>query len=151
MTEHNLTEDLKLSRFHLETAAEDQPSLQRHYGDQVAEKQKARDTAKNRLRLRKGEIRIALKSEKLDGKAPTREDLDAMAEAHPEVDKLCTELADAEYELELAYSAKSAIESKKAMIEVEQRLYGSNYFSTPNSGTGNAGSRGSVSDLPPRN
>jgi ribosomal protein S5 len=43
---------------------------------------------------------------------------------------------------------KATEEAKKSMIETLQRLHGAQYFATPN---GNAGSRGSVSDLPPRN
>lgn len=149
--ERDLTEDLKLSRFHLETAAEDQPSLQRYYGDQVAEKQKARDKVDNRLELRSGELRIELKSELINGKAPTADDLTAMVAKHLEIVVLKDQLADAAYELKLAQSAERAIQDKKSMVETETRLYVAGYFSTPNSGTGNAGSRGSVSDLPPRN
>lgn len=139
MTERNLTEDLKLSRFHLETAAEDQPSLQRHYGDQVAEKQKARDEAENRLDLRSGELWIELKSETVSGKAPTVDDLKAMVAKHPEIVHLKSELADAGYELKLAQSAERAVQDKKSMIETETRLYTAGYFSTPNSGTGTTG------------
>ena len=150
MNERNLTEDLKLSRFHLETAAEDQPSLQRHYGDSVAEKQKARDEAENRLDLRSGELWIELKSETVNGKAPTVDDLKAMVAKHPEITDLKQKLSEASYDLKLAQSAERAIQDKKSMIETETRLYTAGYFSTPN-GTGNAGSRGSVNDLPPRN
>ncbi len=149
--ERNLTEDLKLSRFHLETAAEEQPSLQRYYGDRVAEKQKARDTAENRLDLRSGELWIELKSETVNGKAPTVDDIKAMVAKHPEIVKLKEELAEAGYELKLAQSAEAAIRQRKDALELEGRLFHDNYFSLPNSGIGNAGSRGSVGDLPPRN
>jgi len=136
--ERSLTEDLKLSRFHLETAAEDQPSLQRHYGDQVAEKQKARDEAENRLDLRSGELWIELKSETVNGKAPTVDDLKAMVAKHPEITDLKQKLAEAGYELKLAQSAERAVQDRKSMIETETRLYTAGYFSTPN-GTGNTG------------
>lgn len=139
MEQRNLTEDLRLSRFHLETAAEDQPSLQRYYGDQVAEKQKARDTAENRLDLRSGELWIELKSETVNGKAPTVDDLKAMVAKHPEIVALKEELAGAGYELKLAQSAERAIQDRKSMIETETKLYTAGYFSIPNSGTGTTG------------
>lgn len=148
MTERNFTEDVKLNRLHLDTAAEAQAELMSYYGPRVAEAQRTRDEAKNRLRLRKGEVRIELKRQGLDGKAPTREDLDAMVESHPEIDGLYKALSDAEYDLELAYAQKGAIEAKKSMIETLQRLHGASYFATPSAATG---SRGSVADLPPRN
>jgi len=143
----NLSEDLKLSKLTLDIAAEAQPAMQHAYGEAVADAQKAKDEAENRLDLRSGELWISFKSETLHGKAPTADDLKYLVAKHPEIVKLKQELAEAAYSLKLAQASERAIESKKSMIETLQRLHGASYFSTPN---GNAGSRGSMSDLPAR-
>ena len=131
MTERNFTEDVKLNRLHLDTAAETQAGLMGHYGTLVAECQRTRDEAENRLELRSGELWIELKSELVNGKAPTVDDLKAMVAKHPEINKLKQELADAGYSLKLAQAQERAINANKDMIETLQRLHGASYFATP--------------------
>ena len=131
MTERNFTEDVKLNRLHLDTAAEAQAGLMGHYGSAVAEAQRTRDEAENRLELRSGELWIELKSELVNGKAPTVDDLKAMVAKHPEINALKQALVDAGYSLKLAQAQERAINANKDMIETLQRLHGASYFATP--------------------
>jgi len=131
VTERIFTEDVKLDRFKLDIAAEQQASLMGHYGSQVATAQKERDEAENRLELRSGELWIELKSELVNGKAPTVDDLKAMVAKHPEISKLKQDLADAGYNLKLAQAQERAIGANKDMVETLQRLHGAQYYATP--------------------
>lgn len=134
--ERNFTEDVKLNKFHLDTAAEAQAGLMGHYGTMVAEAQRTRDEAENRLELRSGELWIELKGELVNGKAPTVDDLKALVAKHPEIVALKQALADAGYDLKLAQAQERAINANKDMIETLQRLHGANYFATPSTSTG---------------
>lgn len=136
MTERNFTEDVRLNRLHLDTAAEAQAGLMGHYGTMVADAQKTRDEAENRLELRSGELWIELKGELVNGKAPTVDDLKAMVAKHPEIVSLKQALADAGYHLKLAQAQERAINANKDMIETLQRLHGASYFATPSASTG---------------
>lgn len=136
MTERNFTEDVKLNRLHLDTAAEAQAGLMGHYGTLVAEAQRIRDEAENRLELRSGELWIELKGELVNGKAPTVDDLKAMVAKHPEIVSLKQALADAGYQLKLAQAQERAVNANKDMIETLQRLHGASYFATPSASTG---------------
>ena len=139
MTDRNLSEDLKISKLHLDDAAESQGEKERYYGDAVADAQKTRDEAENRLDLRHGELSIELMSEQINGKAPTVDGLKALVAKHPDIVRLKQELADAAHALKLAQSAERAIQSNKSMIETLQRLHGASYFSTPSAGTSGRG------------
>lgn len=147
--ERNLSEDLKVSKLHLDEVAEVQGEKERFYGDAVADAQRERDEADNRLDLRSGELWIEMRGSQLNGKAPTAEDVKAMVARHPEIVELKQRLVEASHGLKLAQSAERAIQSTKSMIETLQRLHGASYFATPSAG--NVGSRGSLSDLPTRN
>lgn len=133
--ERDLNQDLKISKLTLDDACEHQGEKERHYGDLVADAQKARDEAENRLKLRSGELWIELKGVQVNGKAPTETDVKSMLTRHPEIVKLEQELVDEAYGLKLAQSAERAIQSNKGMIETLQRLHAASYFSTPNSGS----------------
>lgn len=135
MTDRNISQDLKISKLHLDDAAESQGEKERFYGDAVADAQKARDDAENRLDLRSGELWIEMRGSQLNGKAPTAEDVKAMVARHPEIVQLKQDLATAAHGLKLAQSAERAIQSTKSMIETLQRLHGASYFSTPSAGT----------------
>lgn len=137
--ERNLSEDLKISKLHLDDAAESQGEKERFYGDAVADAQKTRDEAENRLDLRSGELWIEMRGSQLNGKAPTAEDVKAMVARHPEIVQMKQELATAAHGLKLAQSAERAIQSTKSMIETLQRLHGASYFSTPSAGTSSRG------------
>lgn len=137
--ERNLNQDLKISKLHLDDAAESQGEKERFYGDAVADAQKARDDAENRLDLRSGELWIEMRGCQLNGKAPTAEDVKAMVARHPEIVQLKQDLATAAHGLKLAQSAERAIQSTKSMIETLQRLHGASYFSTPSAGTSGRG------------
>lgn len=133
--ERDLNQDLKISKLTLDDACEHQGEKERHYGDLVADAQKARDEAENRLKLRSGELWIELKGVQVNGKAPTETDVKSMLTRHPEIVKLEQDLVDAAYGLKLAQSAERAIQSSKGMIETLQRLHAASYFSTPNAGS----------------
>ena len=105
----------------------------------MADAQKVRDEAENRLDLRHGELSIELMSEQINGKAPTVDGLKALVAKHPDIVRLKQELADAAHALKLAQSAERAIQSNKSMIETLQRLHGASYFSTPSAGTSGRG------------
>jgi hypothetical protein len=135
VTDRNISQDLKISKLHLDDAAESQGEKERFYGDAVADAQKARDDAENRLDLRSGELWIEMRGSQLNGKAPTAEDVKAMVARHPEIVQLKQDLATAAHGLKLAQSAERAIQSTKSMIETLQRLHGASYFSTPSAGT----------------
>lgn len=137
--DRDLNQDLKLSKFNLDEAAEAQGEKERHYGDAVADAQKLRDEAENRLDLRSGELSIELMSEQINGKAPTVDGLKALVAKHPDIVRLKQELADASHGLKLAQSAERAIQSNKSMIETLQRLHAASYFSTPSAGTSGRG------------
>lgn len=139
MTDRNLSEDLKISKLHLDDAAESQGEKERFYGDAVADAQKTRDEAEARLKLRQGELWIELKSTPVNGKAPTETDVKSMVAKHPDTIDLEQALIDAAYNLKLAQSAERAIQSNKSMIETLQRLHGASYFSTPSAGTSGRG------------
>lgn len=130
--ERNISEDLKISKLRLDDAAESQGEKERHYGDTVADAQKIRDEAENRLDLRSGELWIELRAEQVNGKPATADDVKAMVAKHPDIVKLKGELAQASHGFKLAQSAERAIQSSKSMIETLQRLHGASYFSTPN-------------------
>ena len=137
--ERNISEDLKISKLHLDDAAESQGEKERHYGDAVADAQKTRDEAENRLDLRSGELFIELTTELVNNKAPTVDGLKALVAKHPDTVRLKQELAEAAHGLKLAQSAERAIQSTKSMIETLQRLHGASYFSTPSVGTSSRG------------
>ena len=139
MTDRNLSQDLKISKLHLDDAAEAQGEKERFYGDAVADAQKTRDDAENRLDLRSGELWIEMRGSQLNGKAPTAEDVKAMVARHPEIVQLKQDLAEASHGLKLAQSAERAIQSTKSMIETLQRLHGASYFSTPSAGPSGRG------------
>lgn len=136
MTERNFIEDVKLDKLCLDTAAEAQAGLMGHYGTLVADAQKARDEAENCLELRSGELWIELKSELVNGKAPTVDDLKALVAKHPEIVALKQALADAGYDLKLAQAQERAINANKDMIEVLDRQDARGYFATPSTSTG---------------
>ena len=140
MTDRNLSEDLKISKLHLDDAAESQGEKERFYGDAVADAQKLRDESENRLDLRSGELFIELASELVNGKASTVDGLRALVAKHPDIVRLKQELAEASHGLKLAQSAERAIQSTKSMIETLQRLHGASYFSTPSAGHSGRGS-----------
>ena len=129
--ERNFTEDVTLNRLHLDTAAEQQAGLMGHYGSAAADAQRPRDETENRLELRAKELWIELKSELINNKAPTVDDLKTMVAKHPEINKLKQELADAGYSLKLAQAQERAVNANKDMIETLQRLHGASYFATP--------------------
>lgn len=135
MEDRDLNQDLKVSKFNLDDAAEHQGEKERHYGDLVADAQKLRDEAKNRLVTRTGELTIELSSSQINGKSPTVAMLEAMVATHPDTIRLNQELANAAHGLKLAQSAESSIQSNKSMIETLQRLHAASYFSTPNAGS----------------
>ena len=135
MEDRDLNQDLKVSKFNLDDAAEHQGEKERHYGDLVADAQKLRDEAENRLHLRSGELWIELKGVQVNGKAPTETDAKSMLTKHPEIVQLEQKLVDAAHGLKLAQSAERAIQSNKSMIETLQRLHAASYFSTPNAGS----------------
>ena len=139
MIDRNLSEDLKISKLHLDDAAESQGEKERFYGDAVADAQKLRDEAEARLKLRTGELWIELKGTQVNGKAATETDVKSMVAKHPETVQLEQALIDAAYNLKLAQSAERAIQSNKSMIETLQRLHGASYFSTPSAGTSSRG------------
>jgi hypothetical protein len=134
--ELNFTQDVKLNRLHLDVAAEQQAGLMGRYGSAVAEAQKARDEAENRLELRSGELWIELRTEQVNGKAATADDVKNMVAKHPEVSRLKQELADAGYNLKLSQAEERAINANKDMIETLQRLHGASYFATPTASSG---------------
>lgn len=137
--ERDLNQDLKISKLTLDDACEHQGEKERHYGDLVADAQKTRDEAENRLKLRSGELWIELKSVQVNGKASTETDVKSMLARHPEIVKLEQDLVDAAYGLKLAQSAERAIQSNKGMIETLQRLHAASYFSAPNAGPSGRG------------
>lgn len=139
MTDRNLSEDLKISKLHLDDAAESQGEKERFYGDAVADAQKTRDEAEARLKLRTGELWLELKVVPVNGKAPTETDVKSMVAKHPDTIDLEQALIDAAYNLKLAQSAERAIQSNKSMIETLQRLHGASYFSTPSAGPSGRG------------
>lgn len=139
MEARDLNQDLKVSKHNLDDACEHQGEKERHYGDRVADAQKTRDEAENRLKLRSGELWIELKGVQVNGKAPTETDVKSMLTRHPEIVVLEQSLVDAAYGLKLAQSAERAIQSNKGMIETLQRLHGASYFSTPSAGPSSRG------------
>lgn len=134
--ERNFTEDVKLNRLHLDKAAEQQAGLMGRYGAAVADAQKVRDEAENRLELRSGELWIEMRTEQVNGKAATADDVKAMVARHPEIQSLKQDLAEAGYQLKLAQAEERAINANKDMIETLQRLHGASYFATPSASTG---------------
>ena len=124
-------EDVKLNKLALDQAAERQADLMGHYGTEVANAQKARDEAENRLELRSGELWIDLKSEQVNGKAPTADDLKALVARHPEIVQLKQDLVDAGHQLKLAQAQERAISANTGLISDLVRLHGASYFATP--------------------
>lgn len=134
MTERNLTQDLVLDRLRLETAAQEQPGLQQYYGEQVANAQKTRDDAENRLSVAQGEAWVRLSGELINGKTATVDGLKALVAKDPLIAQMNDAVSEASQLLKLAQSAERAIEAKKSMIETLQKLYAAGYFSTPSTG-----------------
>ena len=127
-----LSEDVKISRFHLEKACEDQADIYHHWAGECAELRATRDRADNRLKLRKAEVSLALRRNPPEGVKVTESSIDALVTADPEIQELEDALVVANKSLSVAEGAVRAMDHRKAGLDNLVRLYLAGYYQDPN-------------------
>lgn len=138
MAERNYREDVKLNRFQLETACEEQGGLYTYWSEQAAERRADREKLENKL-----DFVVAQKTSEaynnpsmLPGGKATEATAKAWVNIHPEVVGLKDQVTEAQRNENIMAGAVRGMDSRKAMIEVLQRLYSGQYWGDPNPSRG---------------
>lgn len=136
--ERSYKDDVKLNRFQLDTACEEQGGIYTYWSEKAAEAREVREKLENRL-----DFVVAQKTAEaynnpgmLPGGKATEATAKAYVNSHPEVVNLKEELTVAQKQENVLAGAVRGIDSRKAMIEVLQRLYSGQYWGDPNPGKG---------------
>lgn len=136
--ERSYKDDVKLNRFQLETACEDQGGIYTYWSEKATEARAERERLENRL-----DFVVAQKTSEaynnpsmLPGGKATEATAKAYVNTHPEVVALKDQVAEAQKQENVLAGAVRGIDSRKAMIEVLQRLYSGQYWGDPNPSRG---------------
>lgn len=131
-------EDLKVNRFRLEEACEEQAGLYTYWSERAAEARSERERLENRL-----EFVVAQKTSEaynnpgmLPGGKATEATARAWVNSHPDAESLKEELRQAQKQENILAGAVRGMDTRKSMIEVLQRLYSGQYWGDPNPGRG---------------
>lgn len=113
------TKHFELDKYNLEAAACTQSSLYQFYGQLVADKQKELDKAN--LRYDQAEAALKIKLKEANPKM-TVDMLSAACLGNEDISKMAENIINLKHELATLKTAVSAMEQKRAMIEVEAKL-----------------------------
>lgn len=109
----------KLDKYNLEKEACQQASLYQYYAQLVADKQKELD--KKNLQLEQAESEFKIKAKETNPKA-TVDMLSCACSCNETLNTIKNEIIEIKHELATLKTATLALEQKRSMIEVEQRL-----------------------------
>lgn len=121
--------DTKISRFMLDTEAEQLSSIAAYWGAQLADAKKSRDYLATELKCLRGEKYAYYKGAASPlGAKPTGDQVAATIDCDSQIVAKSNELSDAEYLVSMLYSTVDAIDKKKGMIDTLTKLYLANYY-----------------------
>ena len=131
--ELNYEEDIRIDPTALDVEWLEQPELMRKYAQHVAEMEKLRDEAKERLEVGKAQIEMAIRNEpeKFGLKKVTESSIQSTILLQDEYKRLVQDYNDAKYEYGVAVAAVRAIDQRKTALENLVKLLTTSYFAGP--------------------
>ena len=146
-TEFDFNQDCKVSKYNLDSLSEEQAALSLKYGEKVAEAREARDTAKQRLELKKADVELEIrKNPPAEHPKLTEAIVSALVTQNPGVQICTSDLIAATRDLNEWEAAERAIDIRKGSIDNLVRLHGSQYFALKTGERGFRPNDGRVSD-----
>ena len=129
----NYEEDIRIDPTALDVEWLEQPELMRKYAQHVAEMEKLRDAAKERLDVGKARIEMEIRND------PKKFGLEKMTEGsiqstillQDEYKRLVQDYNDAKYEYGVAVAAVRAVDQRKTALENLVKLLTASYFAGP--------------------
>jgi len=141
----NITEieqDLEIDKDNLDVECMDQARRFMKWSVTYADAIRSRDEAKRKASIVKSNINLDVRCRPKEyglGDKPTVDSVNAVVDSHEEVNKIETEVSDAQYAVNIFSAAKEALDQRRAMLERLVSLYISGYYSQPKLGTEEVG------------
>ena len=129
----NYEEDIRIDTTALDVEWLEQPELMRKYAQHVAEMEKLRDEAKERLEVGRAQIEMAIRNdpEKFGLKKVTEGGIQSIIPLQEEYRRLVQEYNDSKYEYGVAVAAVRAVDQRKTALENLVKLLTTSYFAGP--------------------
>lgn len=134
MSQRDITDDVKINRYKLEEAAEEQSFLYYHYSELLNDARRVSDEKKLQLKKTLASIELRYRSGDLEigeGVKLTEGSINAAVETNPDVIEAKRELMEADTAVNRAQSAEEAIRMRKSMVQNLVQLYTMQYYSSP--------------------
>lgn len=131
---YEFEDDLFIDLNRLEWEAGRQANLFGKWAKRWAYATKKRDRINERVKTKRSELILYLRQNFKDegfSSVPTGPQIEAFYRADQEYRVLKRKAVDAEYEVNMLWIAMRSFEHKRSMIQVEEKLYAQDYFSTP--------------------
>ena len=129
----NYEEDIRIDPTALDVEWLEQPELMRKYAQHVAEMEKLRDAAKERLDVGKARIEMEIRNDpkKFGLEKVTEGSVQSTILLQDEYRQLVQEYNDSKYEYGVAVAAVRAVDQRKTALENLVKLLTASYFAGP--------------------